>query len=216
MAGKFLSFEGGDAVGKSTQIRHLARWLEGEGASVLLAREPSDSPLGAALRRRMMHAPLPAPRLQALLFTAARRQHIAETIAPACARAQWVLCDRFCDSTFAYQGEEVALAVLQQWHRRFCRGFLPDCTILLDAPSAVTMRRLAARGKRRGFDARAEAWHRALRQRFLALAQQSPRRFVCVDASVSEAATARQIRRALQSRFRLGQKHARQAATPRL
>lgn len=199
----FLSFEGGDAAGKSTQITRLAAWLREQGARVLLTREPGGSPLGEALRRRMLHAPLPQPRLQALLFSAARRQHIAERIAPAQARGHWVLCDRFCDSTFAYQADGAALAVLQHWHQRFCGGLMPDCTILLDAPPRVTMQRLAARAARRGFDARAEAWHRTVRRRFRRLARQSPQRFVCVDASLSEAETAGRIRRAVQTRFRL-------------
>ena len=199
----FLSFEGGDGVGKSTQLRLLARWLKEKGVRVLLTREPGGSPLGEALRRRMLRNPVPAPRLQALLFMGARREHIAAKIAPARRQGTWVLCDRFCDSTFVYQGGALRLPVLHQWHKEFCGGLVPDCTILLDAPLRISLARLDARPMRRGFDAQSAEWHRAIQRRFRALARQNSERFVRVDASLSEAETARRIRDAVQSRFGL-------------
>ncbi|WP_306477923.1 dTMP kinase [Methyloversatilis sp.] len=144
---RFITFEGMDGAGKSTQIAHAANWLRTRGESVLLTREPGGTPLGESLRALLLHEAM-HPDTEALLMFAARREHLAQVIEPALARGEWVLCDRYTDASFAYQGggrgiDAARLGVLEQWVQR---GMQPGLTLLFDLPCEVAAQRLAASG----------------------------------------------------------------------
>lgn len=144
---RFITFEGMDGAGKSTQIAHAADWLRTRGQSVLLTREPGGTPLGESLRALLLHETMHAD-TEALLMFAARREHLAQVIEPALARGEWVLCDRYTDASFAYQGggrgiDAARLGVLEQWVQR---GLQPGLTLLFDLPCEVAAQRLAASG----------------------------------------------------------------------
>lgn len=144
---RFITFEGMDGAGKSTQIAHAADWLRTRGESVLLTREPGGTPLGESLRALLLHEAMHAD-TEALLMFAARREHLAQVIEPALARGEWVLCDRYTDASFAYQGggrgiAAARLGVLEQWVQR---GLQPGLTLLFDLPCEVAAQRLAASG----------------------------------------------------------------------
>ena len=144
---RFITFEGMDGAGKSTQIAHAADWLRMRGESVLLTREPGGTPLGESLRALLLHEAMHAD-TEALLMFAARREHLAQVIEPALARGEWVLCDRYTDASFAYQGggrgiDAARLGVLEQWVQR---GLQPGLTLLFDLPCEVAAQRLAASG----------------------------------------------------------------------
>lgn len=144
---RFITFEGMDGAGKSTQIAHAADWLRARGDTVLLTREPGGTPLGESLRALLLHEAMHAD-TEALLMFAARREHLAQVIEPALARGEWVLCDRFTDASFAYQGggrgiDTARLGVLEQWVQR---GLQPGLTLLFDLPCEVAAQRLAANG----------------------------------------------------------------------
>ena len=144
---RFITFEGMDGAGKSTQIAHAANWLRTRGESVLLTREPGGTPLGESLRALLLHEAM-HPDTEALLMFAARREHLAQVIEPALARGEWVLCDRYTDASFAYQGggrgiDAARLGVLEQWVQR---GLQPGLTLLFDLPCEVAAQRLAASG----------------------------------------------------------------------
>ncbi|WP_439536711.1 dTMP kinase [Methyloversatilis sp.] len=144
---RFITFEGMDGAGKSTQIAHAADWLRARGDTVLLTREPGGTPLGESLRALLLHEAMHAD-TEALLMFAARREHLAQVIEPALARGEWVLCDRYTDASFAYQGggrgiAAARLGVLEQWVQR---GLQPGLTLLFDLPCEVAAKRLAASG----------------------------------------------------------------------
>jgi dTMP kinase len=144
---RFITFEGMDGAGKSTQIARAADWLRTRGQSVLLTREPGGTPLGESLRALLLHEAMHAD-TEALLMFAARREHLAQVIEPALARGEWVLCDRYTDASFAYQGggrgiDAARLGVLEQWVQR---GLQPGLTLLFDLPCEVAAQRLAASG----------------------------------------------------------------------
>jgi dTMP kinase len=200
MQGKFITFEGGEGTGKSTQAGLLANKLESLGLRVLLTREPGGSPGAEIIRHVLLSGaakPLGAD-AEAMLFAAAREDHVRCTIAPALAAGQWVVCDRFADSTRVYQG------ALGQVDRRLIKGLervsigdlLPDLTLILDVPVDVALERLALR---RGdtapdrFEAENVEFHQKLREAFRALATDEPERCVIIDASVPRVQAAKDI-----------------------
>jgi len=203
--GRFITFEGGEGVGKSTQIKRAAAWLEAQGVEVVLTREPGGTPRAEQLRRMLLEPtdePMPQS-CELLLMFAARSSHLANLIEPAVARGAWVLCDRFTDATYAYQGggrglptaDIDALVRIVHPHRQ------PDVTLLLDAPSAVGMARARARNGANGPDRfeseRAEFFER-VRQTYLQRAAQESARFRVVDASGELEQVELAIRAALQ------------------
>ncbi len=204
--GRFITFEGPEGGGKSTQVQALAEALRAEGRTVLVTREPGGTPLAEKIRgllREELGDP-PSPRSEALLFLAARAQVVAHVIRPALARGEWVLCDRFADSTFAYQGYGRGIAVdrLRQLNDFATEGLVPDLTLLLDVPPEVSRARLAARQAATATSAdRIEragaAFHARLRAGFLALARAEPARFAVIDASRPPAEVALQVRAAV-------------------
>lgn len=190
--GKFISFEGPEGGGKSTHVKALAEALRAEGKSVLVTREPGGTRLAELVRglvREEVEDP-PVTRSEVLLFLAARAQVVANVIRPALARGEWVICDRFADSTFAYQGygRGIDVALLRQLNDFATEGLVPDLTILLDVPPETSRARLAERQAATATTAdrierAGDAFHRRLRDGFLEMAKMEPNRFVVIDSS---------------------------------
>lgn len=187
MAGFFITFEGGDGSGKSTQSRLLAEWLESEGRTVLTTREPGGTELGIELREIVLHRRGEImPRAEALIYAADRAHHVATKVRPAIARGEIVIQDRYLDSSVAYQGvgrglgaEEVRTVSL--WATE---GLLPDLTILLDLDEALGRDRLtAARTKYDRLEAEQHEFHARVRAAYLELAAAEPERFLVLDAT---------------------------------
>ena len=189
---RFISFEGGEGVGKSTQARRLAAELRGRGLSVVETREPGGSEGAEAIRTLVLGGGEAGwtMRAEALLFAAARSDHVERTIRPALAGGAWVLCDRFVDSSLAYQGAAggLGLDAVRTLHAFGSEGLLPDRTLLLVAGPAEAARRCRARDGD-AFDRiarRGEDFHGAVAAGFEALAAAEPRRFRRVEAEGSE------------------------------
>lgn len=189
MAGRFISLEGGEGVGKSTQAGRLADALRLRGHDVLLTREPGGSAGAEAIRKLLLEGEAGrwTAGAEALLFAAARADHVAKTIRPALAEGRWVLSDRFIDSSLAYQGgaDGIDAAIIRQLHEAGSGGLLPDRTLLLTLPEGEAAARAAARdrGVMDRFGARDPAYHARVAAAFLALADAEPRRFRTVDTS---------------------------------
>jgi dTMP kinase len=198
VTGLFITLEGGDGSGKSTQARLLTDWLEEQGRSVLRTREPGGTDVGLEIREIVLHHRGEiSPRAEALLYAADRAQHIATTVRPALARGESVVQDRYLDSSVAYQGagrvlDATEVRELSLWA---AEGLLPDLTILLDLDETVARGRLDAANKR--FDrleAEKNEFHARVRAAFLALAADEPKRFLVVDADDTVDAIADAIR----------------------
>lgn len=208
--GRFITFEGPEGGGKSTQVQALAEALRAEGRTVLVTREPGGTPLAEKIRTlvREERTDPPVARSEVLLFLAARAQVVAEVIRPALARGEWVLCDRFADSTFAYQGygRGIDVDLLRHFNDFATEGLVPDLTVLLDVPPEVSRARLAAReaatatAADRIEQAGAE-FHARLRTGFLELAKAEPARFAVIDASRPLAEVSRQVLAAVRRRM---------------
>lgn len=206
--GRFITLEGGEGGGKSTQARRLAAMLESESGEVLLTREPGGSPGAEQIRGLLVDGEVHRwdAITETLLHFAARRDHLVNTVQPALARGAWVISDRFADSTMAYQGfghgvDRDAIAELY----RICVGSLkPDLTLILDLPVEAGLARAAGRG---GGEDRYErmdvAFHERLRQGFLEIARREPARCVVIDAARSEDGVHAQIIAAVRDRMAL-------------
>ena len=197
--GLFISFEGGDGVGKTTQIRILADLLAAADVDHILTREPGGTELGVEIRRLLLHGGHVAPRAEALLYAADRAHHIATRVRPALERGAVVLADRYLDSSVAYQGAARSLGAedvrsLSLWATG---GLLPDRTILLDADPALADRRASGRGGRDRLERESDAFRAALREQFLALADAEPERIVVIDAARPVEAVTAAVRSAL-------------------
>jgi dTMP kinase len=207
MTGPFITFEGVDGSGKSTQLQRAAEWLAARGVPCQVTKEPGGTPLGEALRGIFLD-----PRwgkvdgtVELLLIFASRRQHLLEVVEPALAAGRFVLCDRFTDSTRAYQGygRGVPLPVIEQVDLLATGGRVPDHTLLFDLPPEPARQRGAAPRRKQGaggdrLDAEDLAFYRRVREGFLALAAAAPERFHVVDSSGAPGATFAQVRRVLQ------------------
>jgi dTMP kinase len=185
---RFITFEGMDGAGKSTQIARAANWLRDRGHVVLLTREPGGTQLGEALRGLVLHESM-HPDTEVLLMFAARCEHLTQVIAPALARGEWVLCDRFTDATFAYQGggrgiDPARLEVLEHWVQR---GLQPGLTLLFDLPCEVAAQRLAASGGDPDRFEREQAdFFNRVRAAYLARAANAPERIKVLNASATQ------------------------------
>jgi dTMP kinase len=189
--GSFITFEGGEGVGKSTQVRRLVTRLIALGIDAIATREPGGSPGAEILRNLLLAGTVKSlgPKAEAVLFAAARIDHIDHLIAPALAAGTWVVCDRFADSTRAYQGAVGGLdpRFLQALERVTLSGLKPDLTIILDLPAEVGLARAARRRDATTpadrFESENITFHEALRTAFLAIAAAEPNRCVVVDAA---------------------------------
>jgi dTMP kinase len=206
MTGRFITLEGGEGTGKSTQIKRLAAALEAKGIPVLATREPGGSP-GAEQIRSLMVEGEPGrwdAITETLLAYAARADHVARTIGPALLAGNWVISDRFSDSTFAYQG--VGRGVPRETIRRIDSAvlddFAPDLTLMLDLDASVGLGRATARGLAENrFEKFGADFHEKLRQAFLDIARRYPERCRVIDASGSEDEVAEAILAAVSRRF---------------
>ncbi len=201
MPGRFITFEGIEGVGKTTQIAAARDHLVARGVRVVQSREPGGTPVAEAIRELLLdprHAAM-APESELLLVFAARAQHLAQKIRPALASGEWVLCDRFTDATYAYQGggrgiDSGRIHAIEQWVQA---GFGPDLTLLLDAPVALGMARAKARGGGDRFESEREAFFTRVRAAYLARARAEPQRFEVLDASRPQAEVSRGVCAAL-------------------
>lgn len=186
MSGLFITFEGGEGSGKSTQIVRLARRLEAAGLSVRVIREPGGTAVGEAVRQILLHRDHSAidPLAELLLYEAARAQLLAEVIEPALDAGETVLCDRFFDSTTAYQGyaRGLSLELVATLNRAATGGRVPDRTIVFDIEPELGLGRATAQGADR-LESEGMAFHRAVRDGFLALASEEPERVTVIDAN---------------------------------
>ncbi|MGR2753429.1 dTMP kinase [Agromyces arachidis] len=186
--GLFITLEGGDGSGKSTQAELLERWLVERGRTVVRTREPGGTDLGVEVREIVLHHRVEiAPRAEALLYAADRAHHVATVVRPALQRGEVVVQDRYLDSSVAYQGagrvlDPAQVRSLSEWATE---GLLPDLTVLLDLPSEVSMARLqGARTRYDRLEAETVEFHDRVRAAYLELADREPDRIVVVDAEL--------------------------------
>jgi len=197
----FVTFEGIDGAGKSSHIEALAAWIRARGHEVVLTREPGGTALAERLRELVLHQPMDAL-TEALLVFAARRDHLLNCIEPALARGATVLCDRFTDATFAYQGggRGFSLEVLTALEGWVQQGRQPDLTIWFDLPAATAAARRAAVRAPDRFEQQDEVFFERVREGYARRAALTPARFVRLDASPSPAAVWAQLEAAVQAR----------------
>jgi dTMP kinase len=209
--GKFITFEGGEGSGKSTQAARLASKLKTLGLGVVVSREPGGSAGAEAIRHVLLSGaakPL-GPHAEAILFAAARADHLRETIAPALERGQWVISDRFADSTRVYQGTlgNVDARLIARLEKLTVGELTPDLTIILDIAPEIGLKRA---GERRGnaavdrFEAEAFDFHKKLREAYLELAEHEPQRCVVVNAAADPATVAEFVWSAVNTRLQPG------------
>ena len=192
--GRFITFEGIDGAGKSTHTELVVEWLRAGGAEVVCTREPGGTELAERLRELLLHSPMDAL-TEALLVFAGRRDHIATVIRPALARGASVLCDRFTDATFAYQGggrgfDLTVLSSLEQWVQQ---GLQPDLTLWFDLPAATAAERRAAARSPDRFERQDAAFFERVIDGYRARASADPTRFARIDALLTPAEVAAQI-----------------------
>jgi dTMP kinase len=187
MQGKFITVEGSEGVGKSSNLAYIEDYLSNAGINVVRTREPGGTPLGESIRELLLDARQTAmcDDTELLLMFAARAQHLAEVIRPALAAGQWVLCDRFTDATYAYQGGGRSvpmerIRVLEEWVQGELR---PDHTLLLDMPVGAGLERAGNRSQPDRFEQEQHAFFERVRETYLARAQAEPGRIHVIDAS---------------------------------
>ena len=212
--GKFITFEGLDGVGKSTQLENLAGWLRERGIDVVTTPEPGGTAIGQKLRGVLLSSRTEglSPLAELGLMFADRAQHLDELIVPALHRGQWVLCDRFTDSSLAYQGagRELGSAPVLELHKILCRDLWPDLTILMVSDPAASVARARRRNTQQSRQAQADegrfeqesrAFYQRVHQAFLALADREPQRVVKVDAKDPAAKVHKKI---VESKWKVG------------
>ncbi|MFT0848355.1 dTMP kinase [Actinomycetaceae bacterium L2_0104] len=194
MSGLFITFEGGDGSGKTTQVRLLAEYLREYGREVVATREPGGTELGQEIRKLILHGGDVCPKAEALLYAADRAHHIATVVRPALRRGAVVLADRYLDSSVAYQGvaRQLGLDEVRDLSLWATDGLMPDLTVLLDVPVAVGAGRVG--GKQDRIESAGHAFHQAVRGEYLKLAQEDPNRWRVIDASGGIDDVARQVR----------------------
>ena len=205
-AARFITLEGGEGAGKTTQLSRLVEWLARcRGLKAVATREPGGTPGAEAIRRLLVEG---APerwdaRTEALLLVAARRDHVRAVVAPALASGRWVVSDRFADSTAAYQGivQGAGLAFVTHLAHLALPAITPDLTLILDLPVDQGLARARARGGGSRYERMGSAFHQRLRQAFLDLAARERHRCAVIDASGSEDDVARRIRAVVAERL---------------
>lgn len=184
MRGKFITLEGVDGAGKSTHLSWLVNHLQAQGHIIVQTREPGGTPLGEKLRELLLHEPMHLE-TEALLMFAARREHLERVIKPAVARGDWVVCDRFTDASFAYQGggrglSSEKLSQLENWVQD---GFQPDLTLLFDLPIDIAAQRMAGAARQLDrFEQEKADFHQRVRDAYLTRAAQMPARVKVIDS----------------------------------
>jgi dTMP kinase len=213
--GLFISFEGIDGAGKSSHVDSLAQAFQRSGRTVVLTREPGGTPLAEQLRTLVLHQPMD-PLTEALLIFAGRRDHLQQVIEPALARGEVVLCDRFTDASFAYQGagrgfDLAVLSTLEQWVQRSETTDLrqPDLTLWFDLPPAVAAARLVGARTPDRFESQPEAFFSRVAAGYADRAAAAPERFARIDAAAERDDVARQVNAVLAARGWLAGKDAR-------
>ena len=222
--GKFITFEGLDGTGKSTQMEKLARKLRAEGLPVVVTREPGGTAMGEKVRHLLLDTGTAklSPLAELALMFASRAQHIQEIIQPALAEGRLVLCDRFTDSTEAYQGggRKLGSGPVTALHQILCGGFQPDLTILMDSDVAASVARARRRnvarvaGNHRGasdenrFEQENRAFFTRVRQTYLAITEREPQRVILVDARGTPAETHKRIMEIVRRKLKLAAKTA--------
>ncbi len=189
MTGRFITVEGSEGVGKSTNMEFIREYLRTLGKTVVMTREPGGTPVAERIRDVLLQSELGSmtDHCELLLMFAARADHVGQIIRPALERGDWVLCDRFTDATYAYQGggrgmDDHDIAILEQF---VLQGLMPDLTVLLDAPPDVSAARRLARGISDRFEAEEAAFFARVRQKYRERAVLDPARVALVDASGS-------------------------------
>ena len=183
--GLFITFEGPDGSGKTTQIHKVAEWFKEKGFEVVLTREPGGTKAAEAIRQIVLDPKFPIKaECETLLYLAARAEHVEKVIDPAVAQGKVVLCDRFSDSTFVYQGftRGIEMATLQAINNFATKGLTPDKTILLDGDSKQLAVRRTTRGVEDRFELEGLAFQEKVRQGFLTLSKMDPKRIVIINA----------------------------------
>ncbi len=206
MAGRFITFEGGEGAGKSTHVGLLAEALRAAGLGVVETREPGGSPGAEEIRELLVHGEVGRwdPVSEALLHFAARRDHVTRVIAPALAAGDWVISDRFADSTMAYQGygHRLGREVVEQLYELAVGDLAPDLTVILDLPVEEGLARADSRnsgGTR--YESMDRAFHERLRNGFLAIAEREPKRCVVIDGSAPVEAVHSAVKQAVRERL---------------
>lgn len=201
MRGRFITFEGIDGAGKSTHIERVAQRLRAHGAAVVLTREPGGTPLAEALRDLVLHRPMDGV-TEALLVFAARRDHVQQVIAPALTRGETVLCDRFTDASFAYQGggRGVDTAWLGRLEQAVHGDLQPDLTLWLDVPAEEAARRRAAARAADRFEQLDLEFFARVRAAYAARCAAAPQRVVRIDSSADRESVGHAIDAALEAR----------------
>jgi len=206
--GRFITFEGGEGAGKSTQVERLRQRLEARGTLVVTTREPGGSPRAERIRQSLLSGEAKGfgPFAEALMFSAARMDHLDQTIRPALERGAFVLCDRFADSTRAYQGVLGAVdeALIEKLERAVVDETRPDLTFILDVPADIGLERASHR--REGeeadrFEAEDRSFHDRLRQAFRTIAEREPERCVVINADRDADTVERDIWRIVEQRL---------------
>lgn len=201
MSGRFITLEGGEGVGKTTNVAYIQVLLEEHEIPVLLTREPGGTVLAESIRQLLLDKEQEAiaEQTELLMMFAARAQHIKHVIHPALDKGTWVLCDRFTDATYAYQGggRNMDLSTIQ-WLENFVQADLrPDLTLLLDAPIQLGMQRAAQRGKLDRFESEKVAFFEKVREAYLSIAEQQSERVKIIDATQSLESVQSQIKHVL-------------------
>lgn len=202
--GRFITLEGIEGVGKSTHLKSIARQLQAHGIKVLVTREPGGTPLADEIRRLLL-----TPRKQdiaamteLLLMFAARASHVDQVIRPALDSGRWVLCDRFTDASYAYQGggRRIPTRQIASLERMVLKGLKPDLTLLLDAPVGIGMRRVRKRGRRDRFEREKQTFFERVRRTYRQRARHEPRRVQLIRADAPLNMVRRTILMALEQR----------------
>ena len=205
----FITFEGADGCGKTTQMALLAQSLRAAGRAVTTTFEPGGTEVGVAIRKILLDRTMaaPAPMAELLLYFANRAQNIEEVIRPALHQGHIVLCDRFTDSTRAYQGagRGLDLAVIDELDRIACRGLRPDITLVIDIPLEVSLERARVRNQGSGsretrMDDQSAAFHQRVREAFHQMVRAEPERFIMIDGNAAIESVQARIQEALAGR----------------
>ena len=208
MQGKFISFEGSEGCGKSTQIGILAAWLKEKNIPAIILREPGGTPVGESIRHLLKHDPAGfgmSSEAELLLFAASRAELVRKIILPTLEKGQWVICDRFLDSTLVYQGigRGLPLDILEKINQFATTGHLPDLTLLLDLELEEARNRVIKRASTDRIESLPEEFFHKVREGYLALAKTQPQRVKLIHAGASPDEIAKKIQQEILNAFHL-------------